>query len=65
CSPPFVGAVSTGSTDTTGGLTSALDTLSGTYAPDSSQAYATAAANEANGTLHEAAYGGCGYIRGG
>ena len=28
-------------------------------------AYATAVANGASGTLHEAAYGGCGYIRGG
>jgi hypothetical protein len=65
CSPAFPGAVSTGSTDTTGALTSSFDTLSGDYAADASSASASASANLANGTLHETVSGAFGYVYGG
>jgi hypothetical protein len=68
---PYCGAyafpdpVSTGTTDTTGNASSAYDTLSGVDAPSSSNAYATSAANAANGTLHETASGTFGFVEGG
>jgi hypothetical protein len=57
--------VTTGTTDTTGAASSAFDTLSGVDAPTASDASATAAANESNGTLRETASGTFGYVYGG
>lgn len=61
----FPNPVTTGTTDKTGNASSAFDTLSGVDAPSASNAYATASANAANGTLHETASGTFGYVYGG
>jgi hypothetical protein len=61
----FPNPVTTGTTDTTGNASSAYDTLFGDDAPSSSYAYATAAANAADGTLHATASGTFGFVEGG